>query len=330
MGGSPSRRPSSCDNLSRKHTRRRIRDFSVRTFRTHTCQANLGCAPVAQSADAAGNSSRQRCCRTAVEAYFVGTFSSSPDVTAQEQIVDTLLSCMACVGELCTLTSAKSDALFKLLLSTIRVRLRTTSTMPTPYVVTFERVLERSRRTCLPSVYGGTCGLVDFPCVSLGLCDCVLRPVYCAIFYGNLDLLKLLLRYGAEVWSKDVCVCGSGQATHPLVPVYDTLNATAWARALKSKGDPLDLVRCHQLAALIVPPDVIELREACFAFLRLISPVAEYDKVVRMKRSLQHMCRLTLRPVLSKYRQLPHGVGLLTLPLSLQRYLLYQDFEDSL
>ncbi|KAG0428418.1 hypothetical protein HPB47_024600 [Ixodes persulcatus] len=332
MGGASSTQLASGSCTSRKRTRRRDnRNPSGRTFHTHTCRTNLDRLIAAKSDNTAGSSFRQLRYSTAVEAYLARTFTGCPEAAVLEQSVDHLLSCLACMSELCTLTSAKSDALFKLLLITVRARSRTATATSVPYAATFGKVLERATGTCLPCIYGGTCGLVDLPCVNLGLCDCVLRPVYCAIFYGNLDLLKLLLRFGAEVWSRDECFCyGRHETQHPLVMVYESLTATAWTRAFEYKKDTPDFIRCHQLAALIVPAEVNELRESCLGFLRLISPTAEYDIVVRMRRSLQHMCRLTLRLELSKRRQLPHGVGLLPLPLSLQRYLLYEDFDNAL
>ncbi|KAH9375373.1 hypothetical protein HPB48_006535 [Haemaphysalis longicornis] len=74
----------------------------------------------------------------------------------------------------------------------------------------------------LPCVYCETCGLAEFPCINLHLCDCVVWPLYEAL-YSNALLLSALLRHGAEVRPEDTCRCYEPRRMHPLLMVYDEL-----------------------------------------------------------------------------------------------------------
>lgn len=266
---------------------------------------------------------------TAIETYLACTLASR-DVVTTERSLDLLLTCPACMSELCTLTAAKSEALFRLVLFSFYTP--PSAPLHVPYTITFEAVLKRAIKTYLPCFYGGMCALVDFPCVSLGLCGCILRPLYTAIYYSNLELLKLLLRYGAEVQPRDVCRCGDRYMMHPLIRVYESISTTRCHPALLARDDahPTDFVRCHQLAVLVMPADLVVLREACHSFSRLVTPADEFDSLLRVKGSLQHLCRLQLRAWLSRLRAMPLGVERLPLPLRLQRYILYEGFEECL
>lgn len=327
MGGASSTRSAlsawlpSCRRI---HSRK---DPVARAFRTHTCYSSLDCFLAVRS-DSAGNTLRRHRA-TAVEAYLACSLSGR-DAEIMERSLSLLLTCPACMSELCTLTAARSEALYRLVLFTFHMP--PSAPIRVPYTSTFEAVLSRATKTCLPCYYGGMCSLVDFPCVILGLCGCILRPLYTAIYYGNLELLKLLLRYGAEVWPGDACRCVDPFLSHPLVRVYGSLSSTRWQPTLLARGDShgQDFVRCHQLAMLVMPSEAVALNEACLTFAQSVTPASEYDWVLRVKGSLQHLCRLKLRAVLTKRRAMPVGVGQLSLPRPLQEYILYEDFEASL
>ncbi|KAH7938560.1 hypothetical protein HPB49_025103 [Dermacentor silvarum] len=311
---------------SRRRTRRR-KDPIVLVFRTHTCHTSMD-SFLAVKSDHTNNTLRRHRA-TAIETYLACTLASH-DAAIMERSLDLLLTCPACMSELCTLTAAKSEALFRLVLFSFYTP--PSAPLHVPYTITFEAVLKRATKAYLPCFYGGTCGLVDFPCVSLGLCGCILRPLYTAIYYSNLELLKLLLRYGAEVQPRDACRCGDRYMMHPLIRVYESLSTTRRHPALLAKDDahPGDFVRCHQLAMLVMPADLVVLSETCVNFARLVTPADECETLLRAKGSLQHLCRLRLRAWLSRLRAMPAAVERLPLPRKLQRYILYESFEECL
>ncbi|KAK8758722.1 hypothetical protein V5799_003640 [Amblyomma americanum] len=324
MGGASSTRsalsawlPSCRRHHGRKHP-------VARAFRTHTCYSSLDCL-LAIGSDPAGNTLRRQRA-TAIEAYLAYSLSGR-DAEIKERSLGLLLTCTACMSELCTLTAARSEALYRLVLFTFYMP--PSAPIRVPYTSTFEAVLSRATKTYLPCYYGGMCSLVDFPCVILGLCECILRPLYTAIYYGNLEMLKLLLRYGAEVWPGDACGCADPFLSHPLLRVYSWLSNTLSQPSLIDRMELQghDMVRCHQLAMLVMPSEAVALNEACLTFARQVSPKSEYECVLRVKSSLQHLCRLKLRAVLARRRAMPMGVGQLPLPRSLQEYILYEDFE---
>ncbi|KAH6927841.1 hypothetical protein HPB50_009156 [Hyalomma asiaticum] len=329
MGGTASTTRSTLTGWlpSRRRRVRRPKDPIVLVFRTHTCHTSMD-SFLAVKSDHTNNTLRKHRA-TAIETYLACTLASRDAVTT-ERSLDLLLTCPACMSELCTLTAAKSEALFRLVLFSFYTP--PSAPLHVPYTITFEAVLKRAIKTYLPCFYGGMCALVDFPCVSLGLCGCILRPLYTAIYYSNLELLKLLLRYGAEVQPRDVCRCGDRYMMHPLIRVYESISTTRWHPALLARDDahPTDFVRCHQLAVLVMPADLVLLREACHSFSRLVTPADEFDSLLRVKGSLQHLCRLQLRAWLSRLRAMPLGVERLPLPLRLQRYILYEGFEECL
>lgn len=256
-----------------------------------------------------------------MESYLASSFTSR-DMVILEYDLDILLSCAACLSELCTLTAAKSEPLFKRLLS--RLYARSTAPLPTSYTTAFEVLLRRSVGMRFRCVSGEMSALVDLPCVSVGLCGCSLRPVYSAVFYGNLDLLKLLLRYGAEVMPSDLCYCDARCGVHPLVRVYDCLRATSRGRSSRDESRAVGFARCHLLTVLAIPVTLISVREVCLGFAKTVSSECEYDDVVNTMGSLQHLCRLLLRVVLSRTHQLPLSAEQLPLPSVLKKYILYE------
>ncbi|KAH9371349.1 hypothetical protein HPB48_007916 [Haemaphysalis longicornis] len=207
-----------------------------------------------------------------------------------ERSLDLILSCGACMSKMCMITAAKSDGLTQEALCKLPPDLGNVA-----FRSPFELVLFRATTASLPGFYRDAGNPAEWPCVRLGLCRCVMRPLYAAIYFNNGQMLSTLLRYGAEVRPGD----------------------TSGSRAIP-------VVRCHQLAALVMPCHHAELLEACYAFAKAFSPPSEYEMLLREKESLQHRCRLTIRAALGGRRATPVGVEQLPLPKLLQRYILYQ------
>lgn len=75
---------------------------------------------------------------------------------------------------------------------------------------------------------------------------------------------------------------------HPLLRVYKTLAAIYWPRTGTTyrHGDnwkSVDVGRCHQLAALVMPCHDAELRDTCYSFARAFTPPPEYERLLRVK-----------------------------------------------
>ncbi|KAH9381808.1 hypothetical protein HPB48_010429 [Haemaphysalis longicornis] len=302
--------------LLRRH-QTACRHPAARLFTTHICQNSLD-NYLSTKPSLTGHSMRRRRV-TAVEACLTCTMHFHDEGIVKRSL-DLLFLCPACVNELVTLTAANSEALYKLVLGGFR-----TPTAGHVFMDTFEFALRNApREGCLPCSHGG---LVDFPCVDLGLCRCIMRPLYVAIFYSNVRMVSVLLRYGADVRAEDTCRCEEPHHVHPLVRVYNALacgNNGIPARLARHRPHSEDFVRCHQLAVLVMPTHDAELREACYAFSRTVMPGHELEKLVVEKSTLQHKCRLTVRAALARSRAMPSGVEQLPLPKRLQDYILYK------
>lgn len=274
----------------------------------HTCQVDLKIF-LSINPDSTANRLPQHL-TTAMWVYLTCTGNTHEGRVTQRSL-DLILSCAACMGELCMITASRSEDLVVDVLCKNHLRPKLCNLA---YPRTFEAVLSRATTAALPRSMDGP---AEFPSVNLRLCHCLMRPLYAAIYLNNAQMLSTLLSYGAEVRPEDTCRCEEPHRVHPLLKVYETLQG-------RSGDIPADAVRCHQLAALVVPRHDAELREACYTFAKALAPPSEHQTLLREKGSLQHLCRLTLRAALSRRRAMPKGVEQLPLPKQLQRYILYQ------
>ncbi|KAH9382352.1 hypothetical protein HPB48_012884 [Haemaphysalis longicornis] len=280
-------------------------------FKSHVCRNSLE-AFVEANVDPASNLLRRRTVLDVCVACI--TKNLERDIT--ERSIDVLLSCAACICELCMVTVVKKDSLTEEVLRKFRVPTKQRSVA---YTSLFEAVLFRATTADLAPFYGNAGGPAELACVKLPLCRCHMRPLYAAIYFSNVQVVSTLLRYGAEVRPEDTCNCEEPRRMHPLLRVYTMLSGIYCNRV-----PAVDFVRCHQLAALVMPCHDAVLREGCFSLVEAYTPDEEYESLLREKRSLQHFCRLSLRAALYRRRAMPKGVEQLPLPKLLQRYILYQ------
>ncbi|KAH9381847.1 hypothetical protein HPB48_020008 [Haemaphysalis longicornis] len=193
----------------------------------------------------------------------------------------------------------------------------------------FKTVLSRATEADLSCVYGSMAFPAELPCVNLSLCGCFIRPLYAAIYFSNAQMLSTLLRYGAEVRPEDTCRCEDPLSMHQLVRVYRKLiflyrNPPGLVYRPRNIPTPVNAVRWHQLAALVMPCGDMKLRDACFTLVKTFTPSAECETLLREKQSLRHFCRLTIRAALARRQAMPREVEQLPLPKLLQRYVLHQ------
>ncbi|KAH9376290.1 hypothetical protein HPB48_000234 [Haemaphysalis longicornis] len=180
-------------------------------FRTHTCQGNLTIF-LSINRNPTGNELRRRVA-TALAAYLTCLTTSSQEVHIMKRSLDILLSCNACLGELCLITAAKSEDLTEYVLCNPLVP-------PELCSVVFTSPLE--------AMLCRATAAADFPCVKLGLCRCAMRPLYVAIYFSNEQMMSTLLRYGADVAPEDTCGCVAPVRVHPLLRVYKMLSVAYW------------------------------------------------------------------------------------------------------
>ncbi|KAH9382188.1 hypothetical protein HPB48_012715 [Haemaphysalis longicornis] len=290
-------------------------------FESHDCRENLEAFP---SVNPDTIVHILRGC-TNLAAHLTCTRNSA-DGTITEINLDILISCAACMSQMYIVTLIKTEDLNVDLLCkslTPRKRCNVTST------ALLEAVLLRATTADLPSFYARTGGPAEFPCVNQDLCGCLMRPLYAAIYFSNAWMVSTLLRYGADVRLEDSCHCEEALRMHPLLRVYTKLVGVYCPRAgakyrLGNRPTPANVVRCHQLAALVMPYHDAELREVCYTLVKAFTPPAEFQTLLREKASLRHLCRLSLRAALARGRAMPTGVEQLPLPKMLQRYILYQ------
>ncbi|KAH9381825.1 hypothetical protein HPB48_023120 [Haemaphysalis longicornis] len=180
---------------------------------------------------------------------------NNKDGKIMEQSIHLLLKCAACMSELCMIVVLKTDGLTEDLLcgSHTPPKQRNFASMSI-----FEAVLSHATTADLPSFYGNMGGPAEFPCVKLGLCRCVLRPLYAAIYFSNAHVVSTLLRYGAEVRPEDTCHCEETRRMHLLLRVYLVLTdmycpSTGATYKRGKRSSSVNFVRCHQLAALMMP-----------------------------------------------------------------------------
>lgn len=296
----------------------RNRKYSASTlFTKHTCQNKLDHYLSARRS-LSGDMMRRRNA-TALECYMICTGNPQYEDEIKTRSLDLLFLCSACINELVTLTAINSESLHKLVHGSFPVPWSSQT-----FMHMFEVIVQNAPKVgSLPCWYGG---IVDFPVVDLGLCRCILRPLYVAIYYSNVHMMGILLRHGADVRAEDTCRCQEPRRMHPLVRVYNSLacyNNGVPARFFDYMPHSAVFVRCHQLAMLLMPTLDEELREACYGFTRTVLPVGKFEEVVRKKDTLQHMCRVVVRAALAKNEAMPSGVQQLPLPKRLQQYILY-------
>lgn len=289
----------------------------------HTCQETLKIF-LSVNRNPTGNELRRRLA-TALAAHLT-CLTGSREVNIMERSLDILLSCTACLGELCMITASKSQDLTEYVLCKPRVPYELCSVV---FTSALEAMLCRATAAGLQGCCGNVGCAADFPCVKLGLCDCAMRPLYVAIYFSNEQMVSTLLRYGADVVPEDTCDCVASTRLHPLLRVYKILSDAYWPstgvpdRHVNSSAS-MDIVRCHQLAALVMPCRDAQLRETCYAFAKAFTPPDEYKNLLHEKGSLRHLSRLAIRAALAKRLAMPKGVEKLPLPKLLQRYILYQ------
>lgn len=259
----------------------------------------------------------------------LAVYLSSTTMNHGENMVNSLhrlLSCGACIRELCTITAKTSDEPTEGMLRNPQTPPKLSSLASASI---FESVLFRATTVDRPLFCDSRGGPAELPCVNLGLCFCFMRPLYAAICFSNGQMLSILLRYGAEVRLEDMCCCEEPLRVHPLVRVYRMLmgvysSPIGPVYRMENISTSLNAVRCHQMAALVMPCADAELREACYALVKTFTPSEEYETLMREKGSLKHFCRMTIRAALARRRAIPKGVEELPLPKLLQRYILYQ------
>ncbi|KAH9361073.1 hypothetical protein HPB48_002935 [Haemaphysalis longicornis] len=181
-----------------------------------------------------------------------------------ERSLHLILSCAACMSKMFMITAAKTDVLIQDALCKLPPDLGNVA-----FRSPFELVLFRATTASLPGFCRDMGNPAEWPCVRLGLCRCVMRPLYAAIYFNNGQMLSTLLRYGAEVRPGDTCRCEQPNCMHPLLRVYKTLASIygIHSGATCSSGSrAIPVVRCHQLAALVMPCHHAELLDTCCAF----------------------------------------------------------------
>ncbi|KAH9382399.1 hypothetical protein HPB48_011689 [Haemaphysalis longicornis] len=244
---------------------------------------------------------------------------NNADGTITEDDLDLLISCATCVRRLYMVTLLKTQHLHEAVIRKSRMPHKQCNVT---YTSLLEAVLLRATTADLPCFYGGTGSPAEFPCVNQDLCDCAIRPLYAAIYFSHAQVLSTLLRYGAEVRLEDTCRCEEPLCMHPLLRIYTTLAGVYHGRG--NRPASVNVVRCQQLAALVMPCHDTALRNACYTLIKAFTPPEEYQTLLREKGSLRHLCRLSLRAALARRQAMPLGVEQLPLPKPLQRYILYQ------
>ncbi|KAL7028058.1 hypothetical protein ACKWTF_005709 [Chironomus riparius] len=169
------------------------------------------------------------------------------------------------------------------------------------------------------AINGENVPFIDVPIESCGKSS----PLRVSLQATAPDILLILLRYGANPIPND-------SGISPALALLDKLSEYN-----ESASYPYQLVSCFKILMLTIPfivlpfiPLVYQVRKEMF--LKKYSALIERE-IVHINRifvvpELKHLCRCSIREVLRKKSQLPHGIKLLKVPRSLKRYLdLLQD-----
>ncbi|XP_063537840.1 uncharacterized protein LOC134747184 [Cydia strobilella] len=163
---------------------------------------------------------------------------------------------------------------------------------------------------------------IDVPLESCGKAS----PVRVVIQMGTSEMLTILLRFGAQIFSDNV-------STNPVESILDRLKDY-------NRVYPYELVSCLKLVLRAIPKITFTVDKRAFEHLELPDDY-NYDRKVALEKygeiledhlipssrcglqpvELKHLCRCVVRKMLWHNFELPFGIPKLGVPVALQKYL---------